>query len=56
VAGYWQADVRVSWPATRDLELSVAGSDILRMRHVETSEPPPLLSPRTLYAELRWTF
>jgi iron complex outermembrane receptor protein len=56
VQSYWQADVRVSWRATRDLELSVAGSDILRMRHAETSQPPPLLIPRTVYAELRWTF
>jgi iron complex outermembrane receptor protein len=56
VPSYCQADVRVSWRATRNLELSVAGTDVLRMRHVETSQPPPLQIPRNVYAELRWTF
>jgi iron complex outermembrane receptor protein len=56
VPAYWQADARLSWRATRNLELSLAASDVLRMRHAEATQPPVLLIPRTVFTEVRWTF
>ncbi|HEY1328328.1 MAG TPA: TonB-dependent receptor plug domain-containing protein [Casimicrobiaceae bacterium] len=56
VESYWEADLRLGWHVTRNLELSLAASDVLHVRHAETSQPPPLRIPRSAYAGLRWAF
>jgi iron complex outermembrane receptor protein len=56
VSSYWEADLRLGWRATRNVELSLVASNVLHVRHAETSQPPVLDIPRNVYAGVRWTF
>jgi iron complex outermembrane recepter protein len=56
VPSYFEADARVSWHVTHNLELSLAGSNLLHAYHVEASQPPLHLVPRNGYLGLRWSF
>lgn len=56
VPGYLEAELRLAWRATRDLELSIAGLDLLHERHAEASAPPVYEIPRRVRAMVRWTF
>ena len=56
VPHYVEADLRLAWQATRDLELAITGANLLHPRHAEASEPPVHEIPRSVYAGVRWTF
>jgi iron complex outermembrane receptor protein len=56
VPAYFEADVRLAWRATRNLELSLAGLNLVHRFHAEASAPPIHEIPRSVYAGLRWNF
>jgi len=56
VPGYVEADVRVAWQVRPDLQVSLAGQNLLHARHAEASQPPIQEIPRQAYLGLRWTF
>jgi iron complex outermembrane recepter protein len=56
VPSYFEADVRFGWHVTPDLELSLAGLNLVHAHHAEASTPPPLEIPRSVYAGVRWRF
>jgi iron complex outermembrane receptor protein len=56
VPSYVEADVRVGWHVTRALELAIAGRNLLHRAHAETIEPPVEEIPRSVFAEVRWSF
>lgn len=56
VRGYWEADLRWAWHVSPNLELSLAGSNVLHVRHAEASQPPVLDIPRSFNLGVRWSF
>jgi iron complex outermembrane receptor protein len=56
VPAYFEADVRLAWRATRNLELSLAGQNLVHRFHAEASTPPIHEIPRSVYAGVRWSF
>ena len=56
VEGYNTADVRFAWAATRQLEFSVAGQNLLQPQHPEFGrDPGPLVEiRRSFYAAITW--
>ncbi len=56
VRAYTTADVRFSWHATRSLELSVVGQNLLQPEHAEfAGDPGGLLGiKRSAYAKITW--
>jgi iron complex outermembrane receptor protein len=56
VRAYTTADVRFSWNATRSLELSVVGQNLLQPQHAEFGGDPGGLVgiERTVYAKITW--
>ena len=57
VPAYSATDVRAAWRLNRDLELSVAVSNLFDKEHVEFDEHGfPAQIPRSTYAQLRWYF
>ena len=59
VKAYAEADARIGWRLRDDLELSLAGFNLLNPRHLEindTSTAPLRWIPRTYYLSLRWGF
>ena len=56
VPGYVEADMRLGWQVRPDLEVSLAGQNLLHARHAEAREPPTREIPRQGYLGLRWTF
>jgi len=57
VPSYLEADVRVAWEATDELELSLDGQNLLHERHLEFVNPSiaPSEIPRSLMLTARWT-
>jgi iron complex outermembrane recepter protein len=55
---YWEADARIAWRATRRLELSLDGQNLLHRWHVEYGVPGPELEEigRTVYGEATWRY
>lgn len=58
---YLDADVRIGWQATKDLELSLVGKNLLHRGHREFGERPVAYSnayqiPREVYLTLNWQF
>jgi iron complex outermembrane receptor protein len=56
VPAYFEADLRLAWRASRNLELSLAGLNLVHRFHAEASAPPIHEIPRSVYAGLRWSF
>jgi outer membrane receptor for monomeric catechols len=56
VGSYFEADVKLSWQVTRNLELSLNGSNLVHSFHAEASEPPIHQIPRNYYFGVRWSF
>ena len=56
VPSYVEADVRIGWHVTPQLELSVAGQNLVHARHAEASQPPIFEIPRSVFAGIRWSF
>jgi len=56
VGSYFEADVRLGWHATRALEISLAGLNLVHRYHAETTAPPVHEIPRSIYAGVRWSF
>lgn len=56
VRAYTTADVRFSWHATRSLDLSVVGQNLLQPQHAEfAGDPGGLVGiKRTVYAKITW--
>jgi len=56
VPSYFEADVRLAWRPVPDVELSVAGLNLVHSRHAEATQPPVHEIPRSVYAGIRWRF
>jgi iron complex outermembrane receptor protein len=56
VPAYFEADVRLGWRPTRDLELAVVGQDLVHAYHAEATQPPIHEIPRSVYFSVRWRF
>ena len=54
VPSYIEADARVGWRVTDDVEVAVGGTSLLDNAHIEA--PEQRQTRRNLYAELRWGF
>jgi len=54
VPSYFEADVRIGWRVTRQLELSIAGQNLVHAWHAEATTANEI--PRMVYAGARWTF
>ena len=53
---YVEMNLRCGWQATRKLQISVTGSNLLHAYHLEYPGPDGERIPRTVYAEARWAF
>ena len=55
-AAYSTMDVRFGWHATRQLELSLAGQNLLQPHHIEFGgDPGPIIGiKRSIYAKITW--
>jgi iron complex outermembrane receptor protein len=56
VPSYFEADLRLAWRVRPDLELSIAGYNLVHARHAEATGPPIQEIPRSGYVEARWSF
>ena len=56
VRGYWSADVRFSWQATRSLDFSIAGQNLFQPHHAEFGGDPGSLVgiERSAYLKITW--
>ena len=59
VPAYFELDVRLSWHATKNLEFSVVGQNLLHDHHLEyvISSPNPREEiERSVYGKVTWQF
>ena len=58
VPSYFEADTRLAWQATRGLELSVAGQNLLHAHHLEYGFPSPttVQIQRSVYGKIAWRY
>jgi iron complex outermembrane receptor protein len=58
VPSYFEADTRLAWQATRGLELSVVGQNLLHAHHLEYGFPSPttVQIQRSVYGKIAWRF
>jgi iron complex outermembrane receptor protein len=58
VPGYFELNLRLAWRATRRLELSVVGQNLLHPSHLEFGPPGPTQEQiqRTLFAKVAWRY
>ena len=59
IPAYVRLDLGLVWKATRNLELSVWGQNLLDNAHPEfgTTQTPVITeNPRTLYGQIKWRF
>ena len=56
VRGYWSADVRFSWQATRSLDFSIIGQNLFQPHHAEVGGDPGSLVgiERSAYLKITW--
>lgn len=54
--GYVELNARYGWRASKTLEISVTGDNLLHAHHLEYPAPDGELIGRTVFAEARWTF
>ncbi len=56
VDGYVEADARLGWRVTDDLEVSIAGSNLLHDRHIESDDAGRRRQiGRSIFLRLRWS-
>ena len=57
VPSYYELDSRLAWRVSRQLELSVAGSNLLHSHHLEYGFPSPTREEieRSVFGKLTWT-
>lgn len=53
--GYWELSARLGWRATRTLELSLDGSNLLHARHLELPVPYGEYIDRSIFARIDWS-
>ena len=58
---HFDLDLQVAWKASRDIELSLSGRNLLESSHSEFGQEPLQLYfrnsvPRSFYAQLKWSF
>jgi iron complex outermembrane receptor protein len=58
VPAYIEMDMRLSWRATKTIELTVVGQNLLQSHHAEFVDPfyAPTEVPRSWYGMLTWTY
>jgi iron complex outermembrane receptor protein len=56
IPAYFEMDANIAWHATPNLELSLAGFNLLHEKHAEAFATPTLAIPRSVYARLRVRF
>ena len=58
VPSYAELDVRLGWHATKNLELSIVGQNLLHSRHPEYGYPNTTQEDilRSVYGEVAWRF
>lgn len=58
VPGYTEANIRVAWHATKNLEVSIIGQNLLHNRHPESGFPGPTQEQivRSVYGKVSWQF
>ena len=58
VPAYWEADARLGWHATKHLEFSIVGQNLLHDRHAESGYPGPSQEQivRSIYGKVTWQF
>jgi iron complex outermembrane receptor protein len=52
--GYWELSSRIAWRLSRDLELSLAGSNLLHARHLEFPAPYGEYIRRSVWLRIDW--
>jgi iron complex outermembrane receptor protein len=52
--GYWEMSARLGWRATRTIELSLSGSNLLHARHLELPLPYGEYIGRSVFARIDW--
>jgi outer membrane receptor for monomeric catechols len=52
--GYWELSARIGWRATRTLELSLSGSNLLHARHLELPLPYGEYIGRSVFLRADW--
>jgi iron complex outermembrane recepter protein len=52
--GYWEMSARLGWRATRTLELSLSGTNLLHARHLELPVPYGEYIDRSVFARIDW--
>ena len=53
---YFELNARLGWHASRTLELSLSGANLLHARHYEYAPPDGEEITRSVFAEARWNF
>ncbi|HEX6795662.1 MAG TPA: TonB-dependent receptor [Casimicrobiaceae bacterium] len=56
VPAYFEADLRLAWRARPNLEISIAGYNLVHAHHAEATAPPIQEIPRSGYVGARWSF
>src|SRR6185312_8253387 len=56
VPAYFEADLRLAWRVKPNLELSIAGYNLVHAHHAEATAPPIQEIPRSGYVGARWSF
>ena len=56
VPSYFEADLRLAWRVRPDLEISIAGYNLVHAHHAEATAPPIQEIPRSGYVGARWSF
>jgi iron complex outermembrane receptor protein len=57
VPGYFTIDLRLAWHATRNLEISIVGQNLLDNRHPEFGAIATRQEiPRSVYGKITWQF
>lgn len=56
VRSYVEADARLAWHPAPNLELTLAGQNLVHRRHAEASTPPTYEIPRNAYLGVRWQY
>jgi iron complex outermembrane receptor protein len=58
VPSYFEMDVRLAWHATKNLEFSIVGQNLLHDHHPEYGFPSPIRTeiPRSVFGKISWHF
>jgi iron complex outermembrane receptor protein len=58
VPAYPELEVRLAWHATKNLEISIVGQNLLHDQHVEAGFPDPAQEQivRSVFGKIAWKF